>query len=92
MQIISHIPARAQKYRFIIQTQLVQQLLTFYADLFTLGKDMKHFEIRTILAILIKQLISRSHKRMQTRTNFQHSILNRYWTKVLLSLTFCLGA
>lgn len=44
MQIIIHIPARTQKYRLIIQTQLVEQLLTFYTDLFTLGNDMKHIE------------------------------------------------
>ena len=73
MQIIIHIPARAQKYRLIIQTQLVEQLLTFYTDLFTLGKEMKHFEIRAILTTLIKQQICRSHKRLQTRTNIQHS-------------------
>ena len=41
---------------------------------------------RTILAILIKQQISRSPIRMQTRTNFHHSILNRYWTKLQLNL------
>lgn len=73
MQIIIHIPARAQKYRFIIRTQLLEQLLTFYADLFTLGKDIKHFEIRAIFTTLIKPQISRSHKRLQTRTNIQHS-------------------
>lgn len=44
MQIIIHIPAHAQKYRLIIQTQLVEQLLTFYSDLFTLGDDTKHIE------------------------------------------------
>ena len=44
MQIIIRIPARTQKYRLIIQTQLVEQLLTFYTDLFTLGNDMKHIE------------------------------------------------